>query len=171
MGCDIHLYIEYRPKDCTDHPNPLMHRWLSLCGRLNPGRVYTLFAAIAGVRADFGDQIKYRPRGLPTDIGPSAGDDSVVYITEGGDGIHGCSRADAERWVQQGSSVWVKDGKWVTHPDWHSHSWLTFAEFRDAISPIVCGQERAQEYRSVLAAMKQLHDDGHDVRVVFWFDN
>lgn len=42
---------------------------------------------------------------------------------------------------------------------------------RDATHPIVCMKYKEPEYRALLAAMKQLHDDGYEVRVVFWFDN
>lgn len=171
MGCDIHLYVEYRAKDRAASPDPFMRRFSSFGSRINPGRIYEVFAAIAGVRAGREDQIKHQPRGLPTDIGFYSGADATLYITEKGDGYRECKLSDAEKWVAQGSSAWVEQGKRVTHPYWHSHSWLTFEEFRDAIHPIVCVKYKEPEYRALLAAMKQLHDDGYEVRVVFWFDN
>ena len=47
MGCDIHLYVEYRAKDRAANPDPFMRRFSSFGSRINPGRIYEVFAAIA----------------------------------------------------------------------------------------------------------------------------
>ena len=119
MGCDIHLYIEYREKERANHPNPSCRQWRSLGGQFMLWRAYELFAAIAGVRAARDFQIKHQPRGLPDDLGYHSDSDAAAG----------------------------------THGSHHSHSWLTFDEFRDAIHPIVFEKYRLSDYRAVLAAM------------------
>lgn len=48
MGCDIHMMIEYSPYKRSDgEPS-----WSSFGGDFNPGRDYTMFGYLAGVRGD-----------------------------------------------------------------------------------------------------------------------
>ena len=54
----------------------------------------------------------------------------------------------------------------VSHPDWHSHTWLSADEFEKAIQDL--GNEK---YRAALAAMRSFEADGLDARIVIWFDN
>jgi hypothetical protein len=69
MGTDIHLYVEYR------HREDAGDDFTSFCGRINPGRNYALFAALANVR-----QVRktalFEPRGLPDKMGCEASLDS-----------------------------------------------------------------------------------------------
>lgn len=157
MGCDIHCYIEHRAKN-----DP---HWQSFGGRINPGRSYGMFGRLAGVRRD-GALVE--PRGLPESLGWESASDSKVYIVEGvGDAPDGCCRrSDAERWVASGSSTLCREGKAVTHPDWHTPSWLTPNEWEAALMP-----ESLTEYRAVLAAMRSFETAGEEARIVFWFDN
>jgi len=141
MGCDIHCYIEYRGKvryNDEDEGN----RWGSFGGCINPGRNYALFNLMAGVRGWVGDGDKlFKPKGLPEGIGYSADQDNYLYITTGEECKCGESRSvtveTAKRWVESGSSEYKNNhsGKptWVSHPDWHSHSWLSVAEYREVL--------------------------------------
>jgi len=162
MGCDIHMYIEYRKKGREGE-------FASLGGRINPGRNYELFAAMAGVRTYERREVMFEPRGLPPDAGYEATGDNELLAIDGEDDKNVCSRQTAERWVASGDSKWVREGKWVTVPDWHSHSWLTCAEYQTIIDAKTDSAE--PKYRAILAAMKQLESDGYDARIVFWFDN
>lgn len=57
MGCDIHLHVEVKIEGTWEHwGNPQIDRW------------YSLFAKMAGVRADYNDIPISKPRGLPSDI-------------------------------------------------------------------------------------------------------
>lgn len=77
---------------------------------------------MAGVRSD-GDVTLFEPRGVPDNMGYGARGDYLIYI----DSDH--SRQTLEGWVRSGSSTWVDEQRGiVTHPDWHSASWLTTAE-------------------------------------------
>lgn len=158
MGCDIHLYIEYKPSGAD--------RWRSFGERINPGRNYQIFGRLAGVRCE--DEQHIAPRGVPEDMSYSALGDHWLYVTDRpGDGS--CTRQDAERYISNCGSRWRgSEQKHVSHPDWHTHSWLTTSEFADAIGGFDSGEF---EYRAILAAMRSFEADGCVARVVFWFDN
>ena len=157
MGCDIHCYIEYKNKDRDS--------WGHFGGRINPGRHYRIFGRIAGVRAS-GEFTQVAPlRGFPADAGPESSSDNHLYISEV-EAECCCTLADAEKWVAQGTSKWEDNKLFVSHPDWHSHTWLSADEFEKAIQDL--GNEK---YRAALAAMRSFEADGLDARIVIWFDN
>jgi hypothetical protein len=136
MGCDIHCYVEYR--------DPKSDRgWNGFGGRINPGRNYWMFGAMAGVRTD---NIPYiEPRGLPEDVAYDAFGDATIYVVEdqveptsGSGEDYSYSRARAEEHVQKGYCQYVSrngnHNRWVTNSDWHSYSWLSADEFELAIA-------------------------------------
>ena len=134
MGCDIHLYIEYKSKDGYDPA------WQGFGGNINPGRNYAMFALMADVRNCYSDgklPVLVERRGMPDDAGYTATDDNRIYISETKSEDY-VSMETAKRWVKSGSSKFIndKDGNpiWVTNPDAHSHSWLTTSEFESVIN-------------------------------------
>lgn len=144
MGCDIHCYVEYRdPK----YPG---RSWSGFGGRINPGRNYWMFGAMAGVRTE---SIPYiEPRGLPEDVAYDAFGDATIYVddnqvepTTGSGEEHSYSRARAEEHVQKGYCKYVPHNghanRWVTNSDWHSSSWLSPDEFELSIASYLkaCG--------------------------------
>jgi hypothetical protein len=159
-------------------------RWRSFGGRINPGRNYAIFGFLANVRG--GDAV-VEPRGMPFDAGWYSSDDNDLYITEEEDGCaENCSAAQAASWVASGSSKYIEhNGKkaWVSHPDWHSHSWLTADEFSKAVKLGIEAQQESvkerwpdmkikePEYEAMIAAMRCFEMLGYESRVVFWFDN
>lgn len=183
MGCDIHCYLEYKLKGND--------RWRSFGGSINPGRSYVAFAVLAGVRNWFSDvpgnelPVPFPRRGMPSDAGYDANDDNWLFVDDSpdydSDSDHITSRATAERWVKNGSSKYKGDDergrKLVSHPDWHSHSWLTPAEMRHALESLdgVVGykfleHEYHRGWQVMLAVAEKLAEFGA-VRIVFWFDN
>jgi hypothetical protein len=180
MGCDIHLFAEHR------HPNS--ESWWGFGGRMNPGRDYGLFGTLAGVRED-GPPVS-EPRGFPVNAGWAAREEYTIYVTETpeeaaewrGDLERAYPREKVESWVPCGSSVWLEGphpvrnglvGK-ISDPDAHTATWLTLPEFRDAIRRREMkypSHPVGAEYRALLAALESLAADGHEARVVFWFDN
>jgi hypothetical protein len=174
MGCDIHCYVEYRP---VSKPDKWSERWQSFGTRINPGRNYSIFGALAGVR----DEAQSHPpvRGLPDDAGYSAADDYWLWIADTED--EGCcSRENADRYHAHGARYRSRVGEdivinpptqpqWVEHPDWHTASWVTPDEWRAAIDQNRYGG--AVKYVALLAAMRSLEAQGQEVRMVFWFDN
>lgn len=160
MGCDIHAYIEYR-KPRTEH-------WYGFGERINPGRNYAIFGRLAGVRTD-GPPVAPL-RGLPKDVAHAVREDGFLFVTEDGAGDDCCTLEEGRRWSGDPN---IKLHDFVPHPDWHSHSWLTPDEFEKAL-------QKAQgdypdifepEYQAVLDAMRSFERTGHEVRIVFWFDN
>lgn len=158
MGCDIHCYIEYKRPDSKE--------WSDFGGRINPGRNYSIFAAMAGVRGNATPVVP--PRGYPEDAAYAAEGDNWLYITkekvsEAGE----CTRAQADQYVAHGMHFKDDLKQYVSHPDWHSHSWLTPDEYAKAIE----GYDDEMEYRATLAALRSFEAAGCQARLVFWFDN
>ena|SRR6478752_3461864 len=152
MGCDIHMYVEYKRKDSD--------RWSYFGKRINPGRNYRIFTNLASVRGESDN----KPKGMPEDAGYASRNDNIMYISDV-ESENSVTREKANRWVNDGYSK-IVDEKWVTNPDWHSHSWATIEEMKSAL-----GDSEEPEYRALIAAMESFRLSGYDVRVVYWFDN
>ena len=169
MGCDIHCYMEYKTADYEDSYS----RWRPMGGRINPGRNYRIFGYLAGVRDDEVEQVAPL-RGFPEDAGYAAHGDEWLYIVEEETREKGCaSRENAESWVKYGSKYKLDaDGKptHVSHPDWHSHSWVTSDEWEKAIKKDK-DDSWCFQYGAMLAALRYLEKKGCQTRIVFWFDN
>lgn len=180
MGCDIHMYVEYisiarKQQSLEKNEQPY---WYCFGQKFNPGRDYDLFGVLAsGVRSDYNG---FSRKGMPEDAGYMSSSDNRCYIVSDDSNESSgeyCKASSAAQWVKSGASKYINDSEgkptWVTHPDWHSHSWLSIAEFDKALKFIK--RKRGYEpleYRALLASMKALSCKGkNDVRVVFWFDN
>lgn len=186
MGCDIHMYIEYVHKsDVERYKKELKEKkedarkpYINSFGdRLNPGRNYCMFGCLArGVRDDIDGAIE--PKGLPPqdEMGYMSMSDNRVYITEDGEGDNECTIYQAMKWEEYGRKITYRDDKpiFIENPDWHSYTWLTIKEYREALdlykqnsmfdgAPI--------EYQAVLDLMKSFKKNGAIPRIVFWFDN
>lgn len=110
MGCDIHMYVEYKKKFIDQEekwvhgdyfkPNPYFgseHEDKFKRMELHGNRNYSLFSTLVGIR-DYTDSIKpvSEPKGLPE---------------------------DASEYVKEASQEWDGDG--------HSHSYLTLKEMKE----------------------------------------
>lgn len=164
MGADIHMYAEYR--------NPGYDGWVAVGGRTNPGRDYDLFGKIAGVRCD--GQL-FPTRGLPEKLGYQSRSDSQLYVTDAtlSPDEGAVTRERAESWVAGGSSTWTDERKaFVSHPDWHSHTWLTPAELRRVLeAPREADWGIEASWWAYLALGEELERRGKEARFVIWFDN
>jgi uncharacterized short protein YbdD (DUF466 family) len=160
MGCDIHLYIEHKERG-SDY-------WECFGKKINPGRHYGIFAKMAGV-GNYDNIIPVStPRGLPEKTSFVVNDDNSLFIEDESAEAPGyCTKEQADRWVASGSSKYVSEWQ-VTHPDWHSHSWLTPDEYEKAIK----GVEFVDvEWKVILTVLREFQKYSKDARVVFWFDN
>lgn len=191
MGCDVHMYVEYTNKTRLEETRKkkaegdteIREHWRTFGGRINPGRNYAMFGLLAQyVRSD-------NPNGVPAkgllhhdDMGFCAADDCYKYIANEGEEPDG-DEVSYERAMSWASGRWpetliYRHGKprFVSHPDWHSHSWLLTEEYEKVLENYK-GLERESwgnpvEYKALLAAMKELESTGDYVaRIVFWFDN
>lgn len=161
MGCDIHAYPEARASD---------RGWRSL-GTVEINRNYLLFGHLAGVRAQV-DPVA-QPRGLPSDAGWFAKYDAALLVLDGGVPSYerSVSRKQAEAWVASGKSKWVDGTGYISDPDWHTHSWLTLAECREALRRAAEVGGDSLSMRGVVAMMETWEAADCETRLVFWFDN
>lgn len=176
MGCDIHCYIQYKEKTEDNR------WWDCFGGHIYLGRNYAMFGVLAGVRDKYAPH-SFQPKGLlPKEkLSWRVKDDLYLTITEDGKGENEATLEDAMRWFN-GSKI-VNDSKGnpylVLHPDWHSHSWMTIEEYKQALKWY---KEYAKEdgieggvpfdYKVILKVMKVLENNGrNDVLLIFWFDN
>lgn len=165
MGSDIHAYVEQK-----EHDN-----WWHLAS-VSAGRNYEMFGLLAGVR---GSKPLYPPKGIPDDIGWVVQEEYTLWVTDNicDCGERRCTPADAERWVRSGSSKWYDDKcHWVTHPDWHTPSWLTMAELENVIEKFdqLYYDEThtpSRRYVAIHGMMAEMERHCIQTRFVFWFDN
>lgn len=158
MGCDIHAYPEYLEFD----------RWWSIGGDINPGRDYSVFTELAGVRGS--SETALEPKGIPSDLGFAAYGDYWLYIVEKEDlDPCTCTKENAERWVNcKVSRYYNEEKRRVSDPDAHNASWVTLEEFKkcienaELVSPI---------YYGLAAMLEEIEVRGFKTRLVFWFDN
>jgi len=134
-------------------------------------------------------QPSFQEKGIPKDIDWKTASDYTLHIVEDGEpecDLEGhCSRSQADRWVQQGSSeVWDEiDGKAVTitGPDWHTPSWLDTNEMEQVAQRMSAAlkdygdmgsSDSLARVEGLVMMMKRLtQEKGITARVVFWFDN
>jgi len=184
MGCDIHMFIQYKDKESTSD------WWRDFSGNINLGRNYTMFGFLAGVRREAPGG--FSPKGLPEhSLSFRAHEEYFISIYEKEnptdpdsrytDGEWEISLEQAHRYERYGCKIVERDGKpfEISNPDYHSATWLTAKELGDAYRKYnaycrkVDGWSKIpSEYKTVLQMMKTLEDGGNNnVEVVFWFDN
>lgn len=176
MGCDAHVYVEYRKK--THREN----YWSGIGGRINPGRNYWMFGLIAGVRIDFDESLE--PKGIPNNLSWSANQDNYIWISDvygDDDDSEYCTLEKAQQWASNGRRKIIYDDQGkpqkVEHPDWHSHTWLTTEEFKSVIEIYNEKDSKNEfrnqevEYEALLSMMENLESNDCEVRLVIWFDN
>jgi hypothetical protein len=172
MGCDIHAYIEYKEKEGEEWRS-FGHEYFYLC------RDYDMFAVMAGVRNYKEYEPVSEPKGLPEDIAWQAKQGNTLYIVykDECDDEGYVTEETANDWISRGYSKMVGDRR-VTHPDWHTHSWLTLNELRECfkrVEKIVIGQEHPRcfdvSHDCLMACMEAIEKRGYTSRLVFWFDN
>ena len=74
MGCDIHMYVEWKVKSRNDN------YWDTFGGCINPGRDYELFGLLAGVRSD---EVPMFPiRGIHDNMAFESRYDYYYYVVE-----------------------------------------------------------------------------------------
>lgn len=172
MGADIHCYVEYTEKAGSV---PL-DDWQCFGGRINPGRNYYLFGLLAGVR---GGPPIFEPRGMPQSYSYEVRGDHLIYVSDGG-GENTVTPERAEQLVNSCCAQYVKsvngaEKAFITHPDYHSHSFLSLDEYacvlKECEKAIDYKYSISPEYYAVKAAMMELEKLGYVSRLVFWFDS
>lgn len=163
MGCDIHAYIEYGPSPVERELGT--KEWVGFFGAIHLDRDYSLFAALSDTRNDGDIEPIAEPRGLPATVSHWVASENTLLVSESENEAGCTTRSRAEKWVEGGSAQWVgPDKARITHPDWHSHSWVDADEFEEAMLRAKCDSPVA---RATLASMRQLPN----AILVFWYDN
>jgi hypothetical protein len=87
-------------------------------------------------------QEPFKPKGIPEHLSHHVEYEYTLYVSDDdAESDHFCSRKDAEGWVEGESSKWYGDDKdLVTHPDWHTPSWLS----TDEVEQLLHRMEEAQ---------------------------
>ncbi len=176
MGCDIHMYIQYRNKKNIDTK---YDRWNNFGERINPGRNYEMFGILSsGVRKEWNKS--FDSRGLPKKFSSTIDWNLHIPIRDENDdpNNYGTYTVTLEQIKNWGSKkiVYNSQGKpyKVVNPDWHSHNYLTVDEYAKALKWYreQTKYEPPVEYKALLKAMRELENKGkNEVMVVFWFDN
>lgn len=192
MGCDIHLYLEYKNPD-----NTYSTKWTNFGNRYSMGRDYQLFGYLAGVRGN-GPPI-VAPRGYPTDADYDTDQEFYYFIGDKEDddgwGRRTVTLETANGWGTQ--IIYDENNKpqKVADPDSHTPSWLTFSEFTSALVLAETNHrtwiynddvETSRnikdlyikglktyliKYKALAATMETFEKAGYQTRIVFWFDN
>ena len=154
MGCDLHLFIEYK----------IGNIWCNIGHEFNMPRNYWMFGLLADVRNI--NNLNRHPKGLPDKISYGTHNDAFIVISKV-KSEDTCTIEQAEQW-----RVEIKDG-YAEHPDWHSHSWLTYEEYREILTDYkeAFNESYDFEYDIVLTIMEKIIQRNIETRIVFWFDN
>ena len=181
MGADIHAYVEYSDFKTAEGED----YWSAVTDNFG-SRNYYLFGLLAEVRGE--GPALFPVRGLPDGrLSYQAEGAYWLYVTDNPELANHdsyTSRDRAERWVAENGSRADRDddGKLrrISHPDWHSHSWLATEELAAVLDHYAANVtdryaerpgEAPVEWRAILAAMRVFEAAGKKARVVFWFDN
>lgn len=135
MGCDIHLHVEIKLKGEWHHYQDL-----------RPGRHYSVFGKMAGVRNQDEEPI-VAPKGLPADC---------TLVT----------RFDSDHWGRDGHTH-----SWFNREEIKKLSvWMTAQakDWREDLEGWAGGYLFGNDYAGEL---EDLPEGVEDVRFVFWFDN
>jgi hypothetical protein len=165
MGCDIHAVVEVGSNPLHPEGNIWWHTWADYVYIM---RDYVLFGHLANVRMSG----VFQPKGLPNDYSYSVREAVWLKVVDDQANPTGEDEIDAitaQTWVDSGSSKFEQrhGTKYVSNPDWHSHSWLSLVECKQVIEQY----SGSIEFNALVAAMDILADKYDHVRIVFWFDN
>jgi hypothetical protein len=197
MGADIQCYAEKRSlsvggweliKNFNSFPfgdNDAVYR----------SRDYDIFSVLANVRNQNNIIPISKPRGLPADISDEAMKKFCICIEEEnlkdlGYEYSWVTSEKIDQWLETGYSrhVVIENRNYITDPDLHSYSWLTFKEIYDypywnellerpwVDSPQYSKSEFAAINRDLLDLLDQIcslypENDLEDFRLVFAFDS
>jgi len=110
-------------------------------------------------------------RGLPTDVSAASLEEGCVHIDDRAAALDvpdNCTRATAEKAVAMGSAVYV-GGKWaITHPDYHSYTWLSAAEFQALLQSAPESSVELPIVQAVSAALSSFSAGHNEARLILW---
>lgn len=180
MGCDIHMYAEV----------PFESGFTALSdGQFFIPRDYSLFSALAGVRSRSGFAPLFAPRGIPAGL---SGEIAARYYSpimtaetaaEWRVGDY-TTPEEAEDFIASGNASRLPGDSdivplmssthgYVSHPDYHTPSWLRIEELFLALEHAVYSPADGSREFAIFCEYMDIARRvfGADARIVFWFDN
>ena len=197
MGCDIHLYVEYRLKEARkrivreaeydENGNKTKdeisyteeRKWYSYqFGKHWSDRIYGMFAILADVR-NYGDRAHIELRGFPDDATHIVKNKYYLIVVSDEEykrvDYRCCSESYATSWG--GERFTISGREYTKDPDYHSANWCTTKEMREAIDTLFKKEDDAYEgdyieWLGLIGTMEGIESSGeYECRAVFWFDN
>lgn len=163
----IIMYVEYKESNSS--------YWRSFINHLVPSINSRIFEKLGGITL-YGGEPKVTPvaadRGFPSDsIGAAFSDNYLAVSRTGVSGSGICSIEEAEEWVKENKSHYLKEsGKnLVSHPGYYSHSWCTTDEYEQVIKDPDIQISKMPEYTVVLDTLRSFEKQGCRTRIIFWF--
>lgn len=190
MGTDIHAFVEVDSGGDEPFGDGADIRCFNR-GEFFVPNDYDLLNALGDGRSRSLDPEEVRrwalipPRGLPSNTSPAVLDRYYHPVLGAGEqpdpvlsfwpNLPPVSREITDRWVGAGwSHLAPGSSVRVSHPDWHTPSWLLLTEVYAALSHFgIVVEGLAPEFRVVLRVMEEfeaLLGSGR-TRLVFWYDN
>jgi len=174
MGCDIHMYVEYKVDDGEwkaheQHIEEVEDEYKSVRSVTATGRNYDLFGLLAGVRTYSDGRVK--PKGLPKNISPMIKRASEYW---GGDG-HSHSHMTLEQFEKVLEDYNRREKDYKIKPTkrtdmFYSHD-MKYEEHPPSFSTVVSGCKRhAEELKADFILLGQ-EPPKIKHRLIFWFDN
>ena len=197
MGCDIHLYVEYRLKEArkiivreaeydesgNKTQDELFYteerEWISYqFGKRWSDRIYGIFAILADVR-NYGNKAHLELRGFPDDATYIVKNKHYLMVVSDAEykrvNYRCCSESDATCWG--GERFTISGREYIEDPDYHSANWCTTKEMRDVIDTLFKKEDGTYEgdyieWLGLIGTMEGIESSGeYECRAVFWFDN
>jgi len=175
MGCDIHLYVEYKYK--SEYIQ--IEHWNNFGEHFNLDRNYSMFGILAHVRRD--PILFFEQKGLPEKLAYHTSKNLYVDIFDPSDNEHetdsNVTLEIALDWNERlGCEIKYDHNKKpskIQNPDDHSYSYLSLKEYEQALIYYKNHNDSSIiEYEAILAVMTSLEKEGaNETRIVFWFDN
>lgn len=174
MGTDIHAFVEYQDKEDLS--------WYSFSiDELILRRDYTMFYILSEVRGYAPNSFSVKGKIPFEELSASLQDIRTMLISKIDDEygeIGDCTLETAKKWQTEDNcrihSLNSEIENWrVDDPDCHTDTWLSFAEYEQALHYYENYIHKAPfiEYLAVYAVMKTYQDAGFETRLVMWFDN
>jgi hypothetical protein len=86
-------------------------------------------------------QEPFEPKGIPKPLSWRVESEYTLYVVDEDPDDESCSRESAEQWVERKISEWWDEDKGsVTHPDWHTPSWLSTTEVEQLLERMTAAQ-------------------------------
>lgn len=180
MGCDIHIYAEYKKKG-SDH-------WIG-AGKLDRSRNYDLFGVIAGVRLYHEASQQFEPRGLPDDSSEYVRDiyrawesdahseshlglEEIRELMEGGKAItiSGLHSPEQSEKIKAGIAAGKVDWKNL-YPYCQGTTDETYVPFSFEVPFDFIIGKQINSWIWELGSLLDYAGEGAEARAVFWFDN